>query len=1090
MKGSQFVVILVIILVVTIPINSSFALAQISSVRYEGSSEVEGIVRGYDSVTIEAEFDSHPDEAKLNFYGLRDFDECSDAVCSYTSETRQISHGDTFEVFEYSEGLVADSKEVSLRVDDEPPQVTELEIERQEDLYIFLIGMRDYPDFCSGIGSVNILVGSDIQETFDVEESFCSMEREYELSLDDLSLDRGYNEICVQLYDKVGISSDEKCESVFFDDRKPELNDFQLLDIDGNKIEYVSEHSSIEAQVKVNVTDLQLKEVVGNFSDFHTQNDYYDMVAQCEKAGEEDYTCTWDGLELRSETGELNYEVMAKDEQGNTANVKSSFSLTYDDSPPEVEKIYTKPIIGESDYLYVTLGKNKIYVDFSDSASGFSNGKVYADIHVGGSFNNNKKADNCINKGNRWQCYWEIDVSSDTQGQGDIKLRQNTEDDAGNFLGQDIEKTIKIDSEEPVVKEANPPDDICPYAGSGMDIELLIESESPIKVNTTASEITRTSKKFEADCETKEDNLYECNLHIDELVRTHTEDSIDINVLDAAGNIHVKELDVEVCEAIEGESPDLVEVDYNTYATIDRRTLSFVSLPVAVNLDLRPTRGSEVVNMDANCQSPVESSHITNEDSLSPLLIARVGEAAAGNGEGPVEFNCTLSLLVKQGGKFYTDPQVEELNIKLDATPGFGEMGEAVEEKIENLEDDIEGIEDDIESWENWNQWLSMICSLAEMLASMNSVMALIRSVFYGVGVAMTNTCPGAYSACTATGGTAGAAVAVCKAGWIIYERVCQVTSKYHEYITKWVWNPSWTSGYFSGTGQWIKWLCFIYSCKLCTWDYADSIADMTGVDSKIVRAVSGPISSYYGAKPSEIAGNIFGESFGEAISIENIAGSVGIESYQYVEYAATGVFSGAKYWASTLEEPSRIKLILDGGVMDPYKSIHAARACLCIPGIIYNLKKDKQIKCMYRNCLQERAEAGLPTDFCDKVYRERQCLYVDGAQWKAIGSNAVFDFFQNLVGLIVRNLDAIKLSEGWASSCGHYIDAPMSTKCPIPTAIGGCGTPRTLSGTNTGFDAVSCHLQGAAAQLMQVGSFMNVDFDKYDAGLEGDTVC
>ncbi|MFW6013722.1 MAG: hypothetical protein ACOCQG_00975 [Candidatus Nanoarchaeia archaeon] len=1058
------------------PINSTFALAQITSVEITGNSEVEGIVSDYDSVSITAFFDSQPDDAKLDFYGMRDFDECSDAVCNYTSETRQLSHGDKVEVFEYSEDSIIDSKEVSMRVDDEPPEITELEIEREGDVYEFLIGMKDYPDFCSGIGSVNILAGQDIKETFEVEESFCSLEEEYELSSEELSLDRGYNEICVELYDNVGFLSEEKCESVFFDDREPELNDFRLLDMDGNEIEYISEHASIEAQVRVNVTDLQLNKVIGNFSDFHNNYDYEGMQAQCEETGEENYLCIWEGLELRSDSGELGYEVTAEDKQGNKATETSSFSLTYDDSPPAVEDIYTSPKIGDTEDLYVTSGKNKIYVEFSDQASGFVNKNVYADIQAFGQNFDNRQADECIRKEGKWRCFFEIDFEGDSSGDGFFSLSSSTEDDAGNHFGEDVERELIVDNEEPVVIEANTPDDICPHAGSGLDIELIAESKSPIKVNTTAGVITRVDEEFEAECGVEEGNEYKCELHIDELVRTHTKDSIDINVIDAAGNKHVEEVDVEVCEAIEGESPDLVDVDYSTNTQIDRRTLSYVSLPVPINLELRPREQSEIVGMDADCQSPVESSHITNKNSLSPLVIARVGEAAVENGDGPVEFNCTLGLLLKQSGKFYTQPQTEELNIKLEATPGFGEMGESVEEKIEGIEDDIDDIDDKIDSWEQWNQWLSKICSLAETLASMNSAMALLKSVVYGISAGMTSVCPGGYPPLKA----------VCNAGWTLWSFVCKLASKYNKYITEWVWNPSWKSGYSSGTGQWIKWLCFIYSCKLCTWDYAESTADITGVDSKIVRSVGGFASVY-----QSLGSGGFTSGVAESVVGESVADS------PYFHASAGAVVGASKLWASDRQEPSRIGLILDGAVMDPYKSIHSARACLCIPGIIYNLQKDKQIKCMYRNCLQERAEAGLPTDFCDKVYRERQCLYVDGAQWKAIGSNAVFDFFQNIVGLIIRNLPAIRAAESWSSKCESIGDTPGVSHVTggvtegISGFTGGCDKRNgPLLSYQLPYKNVLCHVTGAALQLMQVGSFMDVDFDKYDAGLEGDTVC
>lgn len=64
-----------------------------------------------------------------------------------------------------------------------------------------------------------------------------------------------------------------------------------------------------------------------------------------------------------------------------------------------------------------------------------------------------------------------------------------------------------------------------------------------------------------------------------------------------------------------------------------------------------------------------------------------------------------------------------------------------------------------------------------------------------------------------------------------------------------------------------------------------------------------------------------------------------------------------------------------------PYKSIEYSRHLYCIPGIIYNLKKHKQIKCMQYKCIEANAAAGVPVSTCDQAYSERYCLYVESAQ-------------------------------------------------------------------------------------------------------------
>ena len=91
--------------------------------------------------------------------------------------------------------------------------------------------------------------------------------------------------------------------------------------------------------------------------------------------------------------------------------------------------------------------------------------------------------------------------------------------------------------------------------------------------------------------------------------------------------------------------------------------------------------------------------------------------------------------------------------------------------------------------------------------------------------------------------------------------------------------------------------------------------------------------------------------------------------------------------------------------VWDPYRSIHTARTCLFLTGVIYNLRKERQVNCMRRTCIEENARVGLPIDMCDVLHKERTCLYVESAQWKALNmaeaGQAVSSFLFN--GFIAR---------------------------------------------------------------------------------------
>lgn len=83
--------------------------------------------------------------------------------------------------------------------------------------------------------------------------------------------------------------------------------------------------------------------------------------------------------------------------------------------------------------------------------------------------------------------------------------------------------------------------------------------------------------------------------------------------------------------------------------------------------------------------------------------------------------------------------------------------------------------------------------------------------------------------------------------------------------------------------------------------------------------------------------------------------------------------------------------------VIDPFKSKAAAQACLCYPGIIYNLKKERQLQCLQKSCYQQLGENGMPIGTCDDVSSVRYCLYTQGGNDIGI-TDILFKYFPQAV--------------------------------------------------------------------------------------------
>ncbi|MBI4016502.1 MAG: hypothetical protein HY363_02300 [Candidatus Aenigmarchaeota archaeon] len=103
----------------------------------------------------------------------------------------------------------------------------------------------------------------------------------------------------------------------------------------------------------------------------------------------------------------------------------------------------------------------------------------------------------------------------------------------------------------------------------------------------------------------------------------------------------------------------------------------------------------------------------------------------------------------------------------------------------------------------------------------------------------------------------------------------------------------------------------------------------------------------------------------------------------------------------------------------EPQKSIHVASLCLCPQGIEYNLKKERQLACIYRNCIKENAKKGLPITNCDRTYKEQNCAYIDSAGWKVGGSSKLAKTFAAMsLTTIIEKIPEIISGLAWQMAC------------------------------------------------------------------------
>ncbi len=168
-----------------------------------------------------------------------------------------------------------------------------------------------------------------------------------------------------------------------------------------------------------------------------------------------------------------------------------------------------------------------------------------------------------------------------------------------------------------------------------------------------------------------------------------------------------------------------------------------------------------------------------------------------------------------------------------------------------------------------------------------------------------------------------------------------------------------------------------------------------------------------------------------------------------------------------------------------PYKSIHVAQACQCIPAISYNIQKERQIKCIYKKCIEQNAEMGLPITECDKTLKQQQCLYVDGAAWKLSGGNGIAPIFSEIANHLFRELDTIARSAAWQYMCDQDTGTLRQMAYPGKNQYGTMGV--------AGDWAVPlCAVTAGLQMLDETGFFKGnrYKWDQYIGDLQGEDYC
>ncbi|MFH1641921.1 MAG: hypothetical protein ABIC04_03395 [Nanoarchaeota archaeon] len=288
--------------------------------------------------------------------------------------------------------------------------------------------------------------------------------------------------------------------------------------------------------------------------------DYGNKPAICTLVSDNTYDCKWHNIEIYlDDTITAKIRINASDSAGNNASTVLNWNIEYDPYSPEISSIKTnRQYKGIS---YMGIGYNKIEVSLTEDGSGFNNNKLYMDLSQVGK-GASVQTDGCTGS---WTCTFDnIDAGSISEGKKTVKILPASVDDLGNPALGVLEETLIFDKTPPSylahsIKNvgANIFSGII-KTGDALNIEINVsEPHEIINAYANLSMIIEDADVVSNDGCVNKSDLWTCRWELSPIdITGHIEDKLLFYFTDAANNTLSKEIEIEVLETNDSTTPN------------------------------------------------------------------------------------------------------------------------------------------------------------------------------------------------------------------------------------------------------------------------------------------------------------------------------------------------------------------------------------------------------------------------------------------------------------------------------------------------------------------------------------------------------
>ncbi len=809
---------------------------------------------------------------------------------------------------------------------------------------------------------------------------------------------QGLKRVKVIAVDMLGHSSDAAAIQTY-------MSDFVLPVVNSDSLKFVSMGKFIggvivKSDVTVDVTEQNLNGEVYLSSE---QLGVSKVKANCEADTEtlNLWHCRWTGLEVKADEN-VAVKVLVVDTAGNEVVKEISRSFTKDTSMPVVEFFGTERVFEGKSYLGGKLKDQRIVLQAKDMGVGITTAGISANLKALGK-SNTEMPQNCTAVENALSCFWDVDVESSSSGSVVVGLSK-FKDNVGNE-GKVPEVNIVIDNTAPKVEkvevygvsEVGDKDYI--QSNDKLKLKMRIAEDSGVVVLIDMNElVTDAATKYPANvytrsvdatgeggwasftqennCKRKGDTkVWDCVFETAAL-RSGPEDNMELNVVvqDTAGNAvgdnwgkgvepkNVKktvkggEYTIDLLGLSTEANPDYWEVGKvsaqggaSAFIDLDTTPLTYTRLPFTVQLKSKGKQHVEALNIEMlGCAAKgVKSQGLA----FTPTKVEGKDDV---KGEAVVEQAPKVSRNILYGGKSAKGAVSPTPTVVLEFEPFDGK-------KMFNLVEKYQGTEFD-------KHEVEFVCQLR---------------VYSNVGGSAVNApevqdvtlkVPFAFS-------TLGAPDA----------NLDQLIAKEKEAIDTGLWG---TIGTMNKVVKWIDYALNAYQVINGAYILLDGPVKASSESIKAMPGVgeAGRLAACFGFSGAAKGIDIAGDTFDVPLQILTCRGEAkGLGWYSAWQKYLLDLYN-VEIWKSP-DSPLAGNQPKLRPARDLRDNLFLSLAGLCVPGIVKNLDKYRQIKCRKLYCYKNEVKAGLATvDMCNKLEGLLECKYFLGEVWYLIPFSQFYD--------------------------------------------------------------------------------------------------